>query len=158
MTRIDNAMRSAVWCFDGAANLWTIKIKSLYMLWSQYKLEMMRHSEFLHKQITGIPILANRNSNFLTFQTSEFQKKNPTKIFGIRNKIGIQLPMGIPGIGTKNWNSQPRQGYSHAIVTVGTKRHCHQQFCGRSYCQGSRTMPGIVGRVSHHSSLVLTEG
>ncbi len=35
----------------------------------------MRRSEFLRKQITAIPNFANRNSNFLTFQTSEFQKK-----------------------------------------------------------------------------------
>jgi hypothetical protein len=52
MTCIDNAMRydvvptrSAVWCCNGATNLWTIKIKSLYMLWSQYKLATMRRSE-----------------------------------------------------------------------------------------------------------------
>ncbi len=83
MTRIEDAMRyydvvpprSAVWYCNGAANLWTIKIKSLYMLWSQYKLVMMRRSEFLCKQITGIPNFTNWNSNSLTFQTSEFQKK-----------------------------------------------------------------------------------
>jgi hypothetical protein len=68
----------------------------------------MRHSEFLHKQITGIPNFANRNSNFLTFQTSKFQKKNLTGISGIKNGIGIPLLMGVPEIGTKNWNSQPR--------------------------------------------------
>ncbi len=87
MTHIDNAMkyhdvappRSAVWCCDGAANLWTIKIKSLYMLWSQYKLAAMRRSEFLHKQITGILNFANQNSSFLTFQTSKFQKKIQTE-------------------------------------------------------------------------------
>ncbi len=84
MPRIDNAMRqhdvvpprSTVWCCDGAANLWTIKIKSLYMLWSQYKLTAMRRSEFLHKQITGIPNFVNQNSDFMTFQTTEFQKQS----------------------------------------------------------------------------------
>ncbi len=66
---------SAVWCCDGATNLWTIKIKSLYMLWSQYKSAPMRCSEFLRKQITGIPKIANPNSNFQTLQTLEFQNK-----------------------------------------------------------------------------------
>jgi hypothetical protein len=50
----------------------------------------------------------NRNSNFLTLQTSEFEKKIPIGIFGIENGIGIPLTMGVPEIGTKNWNSQPR--------------------------------------------------
>jgi hypothetical protein len=84
MTCIDNSMRqhdvvpprSAVWCYNGAANLLTIKIESLYMLWSQYKLVTMRCSDFLQKQITRIPNFANWNSNFLTFQTSEFKKKS----------------------------------------------------------------------------------
>jgi hypothetical protein len=44
------------------------------MLWSQYKL-VIRHTEFLRKEITGILNIANRNSDFLTLQTSEFQKK-----------------------------------------------------------------------------------
>jgi hypothetical protein len=35
-------------------------------------------------------------------------KKNPTGIFGIENGIEIPLTMGVPEIGTKNWNSQPR--------------------------------------------------
>ncbi len=75
------------------------------MLWSQYKLAMIIHTEFLRKQITGIPNFANRHSDFLTLQTSEFQKKNPTGIFGIENGIGIPLTMGVPEIGTKSWNS-----------------------------------------------------
>jgi hypothetical protein len=79
------------------------------MLWSQYKLATIRSTEFLRKEITGIPNIANRNSNFLTLQTSEFQKKNPTRIFEIEKGIGILLTMGVPEIGTKNWNSQPRQ-------------------------------------------------
>jgi hypothetical protein len=46
---------------------------------------------------------------FLDFSTAEFeQKKNSTGIFGIENGIGIPLPMGVPEIGTENWNSQPR--------------------------------------------------
>jgi hypothetical protein len=49
----------------------------------------------------------NRNSNFPTLQTSEFEKNFPTRIFGTVNRIGIPLPMGVPEIGTKNQNSQP---------------------------------------------------
>jgi hypothetical protein len=68
----------------------------------------MRRNEFLRKQITRITNFANRNSDFLTFQKLEFQKKNLTGIFGIGNRIGIPLPIGVPEIGTKNWDSQPR--------------------------------------------------
>jgi hypothetical protein len=67
----------------------------------------IRHSEFLHKQITGGPNFANWNSNFLTFQISEFIKI-PTGVSGTENRIEILLPMGVPEIGTKNQNSQPR--------------------------------------------------
>ncbi len=84
-----------------------IKIQSLYMLWSQYKLATIRRTEFLRKEITGIPNIANWNSGFLTLQTSEFQKKNPTGIFGIKHGIGILLTMGVPEIETENRNSQP---------------------------------------------------
>ncbi len=45
------------------------------MLWSQYKLATIRCTEFLRKEITGILNIANRNSNILTLQTSEFQKE-----------------------------------------------------------------------------------
>jgi hypothetical protein len=47
---------------------------------------------------------------FLNFSTAEFEKNFLTGIFGIKNGIGIPLPMGVPEIGTKNWNSQPRLG------------------------------------------------
>jgi hypothetical protein len=47
------------------------------MLWSQFKLAMMRRCEFLRKQITKIPNIANQNSNFLSLQTLEFQKTLP---------------------------------------------------------------------------------
>jgi hypothetical protein len=77
------------------------------MFWSQYKLATIRRTEFLHKEITGIPNIANWNSDFLTLQTSEFQKKNPTGIFRIKHGIGILLTMGVPEIGTKNQNSPP---------------------------------------------------
>jgi hypothetical protein len=68
----------------------------------------MRSSEFLRKQTTRIPNIANLNSNFLTLQTLEFQKNISTGIFGIKNRLGIPLTMGVPEIGTKNQNSQPR--------------------------------------------------
>jgi hypothetical protein len=83
------------------------------MLWSQYKLTTIIHTEFLCKQITRIPNFANCNSNFLTLQTSEFQKKIPTGIFGIENRIGIPLTMGFAEIGTKHQNSQPRLQLDH---------------------------------------------
>ncbi len=67
----------------------------------------MRHTEFLRKQITRIPKIANQSSDFLTLQTLRFQK-NPTGIFKIKRKIGIPLSMGVPEIGTKNQSSQPR--------------------------------------------------
>jgi hypothetical protein len=79
-------------------------MKSLYMLWSQYKLAMKRCSEFLRKHSN----FANWNSDFLIFSDIRIKKKKPTGISGIKNGIGIPLPMGVPEIGTKNWNSQPR--------------------------------------------------
>jgi hypothetical protein len=41
------------------------------------------------------------------FFNSGIQKKVLTGISGIKNGIRIPLPMGVPEIGTKNWNSQP---------------------------------------------------
>jgi hypothetical protein len=65
----------------------------------------MRRSEFLRQQITGFPNFANQNFNHQTFQKLEFQK-NLTRISGIGSGIRILPPMGVPEIGTKNWNSQ----------------------------------------------------
>jgi hypothetical protein len=48
------------------------------------------------------PEFWNRNSGFLTLQTSEFEKNFPTGIFGIVNGIGIPPLMGVPEIRTKN--------------------------------------------------------
>ncbi len=75
------------------------------MLWSQYKIAMIRRTEFLRKEITGVPNIANQNSDFLTLQTSEFQKHFLTGMFGIKHGIGILATMGVPEIRTKNWNS-----------------------------------------------------
>jgi hypothetical protein len=85
-----------------------LRLIHFYMLWSQYKLATIRRTEFLHKEITRIPNIANRNSDFLTLQTLEFQKEILTGIFVIKNGSGTPLTMGVPEIGTKNWNSQPR--------------------------------------------------
>jgi hypothetical protein len=51
--------------------------------------------------------IRNRNSDFLTLQTSEFKKYVLTRILGTENGIGILLTMGVPEIGTENQNSQP---------------------------------------------------
>ncbi len=60
------------------------------------------------QEIAGIPKIANRNSDFLALQKSEFQKKNPTGILRIVNRIRIPPSMGVPEIRTENCNSQPR--------------------------------------------------
>jgi hypothetical protein len=108
MTCIDDAMRlhdfvplrSAVWCCDGAANLWTIKIELLYMLWSQYKLAAMKNSEFLCKQITCIPNFANRNSDFLTSRNRNFKKNNQN--FWNQKRNWSSASDGAP----RNWNEK----------------------------------------------------
>jgi hypothetical protein len=41
---------------------------------------------------------------FDDFSTAEFKKNGISRI---KNKIRTPLPMGVPEIGTKNWNSQP---------------------------------------------------
>ncbi len=70
----------------------------------------------------GIPIFQ--------FFNSGIRKKNPTGIFGIKNGIGNPLPMGVPEIGTKNWNSQPRWQYckscnweSNQLIEICPENH-----------------------------------
>jgi hypothetical protein len=63
------------------------------------------HVNFLGIPNFGIGILISQ------FFNSGIQKKITTGIFGIKNKIEILLPMGVPEIGTKNRNSQPRIEY-----------------------------------------------
>jgi hypothetical protein len=65
----------------------------------------MRCIEFLIFFFLELQILESE-FQFLDFSTAEFEKKNLTGIFGIENGIEIPLPMGVPEIGTKNWNSQ----------------------------------------------------
>ncbi len=98
---------SAVWYCNDATNFWTIKIESLYMLWSQYKLETIRCSEFLRKEITGFPNISNRNSNFLTLQTYELKKKNGQNLRN-RSRNRNSAYDGGPRNWNQNWNSQPR--------------------------------------------------
>jgi hypothetical protein len=69
------------------------------MLRHQYKLARMRSNEFLCQDITRIPNFANKNSNFSDFPEIGIKM---TRISGIRSRIGIPLPMGVPEIGTKN--------------------------------------------------------
>jgi hypothetical protein len=95
------------------------------MLWSQYKLVTIIHTEFLRKQITEIPNFANRNSDFLTLQTSEFQKKSNQNL--LNRKQNRNSPYkGVPEIGTENWNSQPR-----FIVSLA-EPFCSQEYSIRS--------------------------
>ncbi len=68
---------------------------------------MMRHSEFLRKQIIGILNFANQNSDF-GFPDIGILNFNPIRISGIKNEIRILLSMGVPEIVTENQNSQPR--------------------------------------------------
>jgi hypothetical protein len=76
------------------------------MLWSQYKLATIRRTEFLRKEITGITNIPNRNSDFLTLQTLEFQKKKTTGIFGSNTESEFCLQWGSqklePKIGIPN--------------------------------------------------------
>ncbi len=68
----------------------------------------MRCTEFLRNKKFGI---LNLGIGVLIWQfsNSRILKKNLlTRISGIGNEIGIPLPMGVPEIGTKNWNSQCR--------------------------------------------------
>jgi hypothetical protein len=85
-----------------------IKIKSLYILWRQYKLATIRHTEFLRKEITGIPNIAKSEFQFSDSPDIGISKKKLTEIFGIEHGIGILLTMGVPEIGNENQNSQPR--------------------------------------------------
>ncbi len=50
----------------------------------------------------------NLNYNLSIFQQQNSKRKKPTRISRIKIGIGILLLMGVPEIGTKNWNSQPR--------------------------------------------------
>jgi hypothetical protein len=68
----------------------------------------MRSTEFLRNFFLEFQI-SKLEFRFNDYSTAEF-KKNPTGISGIENGIGIPLPMGVPEIGTKNWDFHPRQG------------------------------------------------
>jgi hypothetical protein len=64
---------------------------------------------------------------FLDFSTAEFEKNFPTGIVGIKNGIGIPLPMGVPEIGTENWNSQPRpERIDYRFVGCGGINGCNK--------------------------------
>ncbi len=61
----------------------------------------MRGSEFLRKKNTGIPNIANQNSNFLTLQTSEFQKKNDRNLLNQKRNQNSAYDGG-----PRNWNQK----------------------------------------------------
>jgi hypothetical protein len=65
------------------------------------------------------PEFQNQNSDFSILQQRNLIKIFPTIIFGIGNGSGILLLMGVPEIGTKNRNSQPR----------ATVQRRQRQFC-----------------------------
>jgi hypothetical protein len=65
----------------------------------------MRCTEYLGYFFSEFRILESE-FRFDNFSTVEL-KKNPTRIFGNKNRIRIPLPMGVPEIGTENRNSQP---------------------------------------------------
>ncbi len=66
----------------------------------------MRFITFLPKTKFGIPNFRIRILIRLLF-SGRNQKKSDRNI-QIKNGIGVLLPMGVPEIGTKNWNSQLR--------------------------------------------------
>jgi hypothetical protein len=74
----------------------------------------MRCTKFLRYFFSEFQI-SESEFRFGDFSTAELKKK-PTRISGNENGIGILLPMGVPELGTKNWNSQP----STANTYVGT--------------------------------------
>jgi hypothetical protein len=74
----------------------------------------MRCHEFLRNFFLGIPNFGI-GIPISQFFNSGIRENFPTGIFGIENGIGILLLMGVPEIGTKNWNSQPRYGLLGSI-------------------------------------------
>ncbi len=108
------------------------------------------------QEIARTPKIANWNSDFLTLQKLEFQKKNPAGIFGIVNGIGIPPPMGIPEIGTENRNSQPSNKLACAqerifgkggnnVCTLGGLPYVVKELVDN----GSRCR-GPIGEMEHH--------
>jgi hypothetical protein len=86
----------------------------------------MRCIEFLHLFFSEFQILESE-FQFLNFSTAEFEKKNPTGIFGIKNGIRILLPMGVPEIGSENQNSQPSHKEEDKIYSLTTKEIAEAQ-------------------------------
>jgi hypothetical protein len=63
-------------------------------------------------------------------------KKNPSGDFGIVNEIRIPPPMGVPEIGTKNWNSQPRSRV-HCIISGSEGDLAYDLFDEENQCDFS---------------------
>jgi hypothetical protein len=66
----------------------------------------MRCIEFLHNFVFGIPNFGIRIPISQCFN-SGIQEKNFNQNLWNQNEIKILLPMGVPEVGTKNWNSHP---------------------------------------------------
>jgi hypothetical protein len=93
------------------------------MLRSQYKLAAIRRTEFLGKEIIGIPNIANRNSDFLTLQTLNFKKKIPPESLESKTESEFCLQLGSqklePKIGIPN---QDANMLSACISTISESR------------------------------------
>jgi hypothetical protein len=85
------------------------------MLWSQYKSVTIKRS-----QITGIPNISNQNSNFLTLQTSEFQKKIRPESSESKTESEFRLQWGSQKLEPKIRipNQEARNPYEVALVIV----------------------------------------
>jgi hypothetical protein len=119
------------------------------------------------------PWYLRRNKHLFSYEVPEFrilesefqfsdspdigiQKKNPTGIFGIENGIGILLTMGVPEIGTKNWNSQLRLMVVVKKKINGNKKYtsntgdfeCHADTAVQ--CGAYRPMERICGFMRSH--------
>ncbi len=108
------------------------------MLWSQYKLVTIRRTEILRKEITGILNIANRNSNFWTLQTSEFQKKihrnlwnqkrNQNSVYdgGPRNQNRkLEFPTKPSGVYWQSSNLSRSFGTSLILLTLSLYMECN---------------------------------
>ncbi len=67
---------------------------------------------------------------FLNFSTAEFEKNFLAGIFGIENEFRIPLPLGVPEIGTKNWNSQP----SKSVPVHFEEKIMYQYILSQNWC------------------------
>jgi hypothetical protein len=79
------------------------------MLWSQYKLATIRCTEFLRKEITGIPNSKYRKSEFQFFDSPDIgiSKKTDRNLWNWK-RYRNSAYHGGPRNRNQKWNSQPR--------------------------------------------------